>query len=99
MKKYVIKRDENSLPERLTRYRNELNAEQFRVVTAPPKASLVVAGAGTGKTRTITYRVAYLIEQGVSPHQLEQCLGTFSRLKPLTARQVVDFQRKRAVGA
>ena len=67
MKKYVIKRDRSGLPEKLTRYREELNAEQFRVVTAPPKASLVVAGAGTGKTRTITYRVAYLIEQGVSP--------------------------------
>lgn len=76
MKKYVIKRDENSLPERLTRYRNELNAEQFRVVTAPPKASLVVAGAGTGKTRTITYRVAYLIEQGVSPQKM--LLATFT---------------------
>ena len=50
MKKYVIKRDENSLPERLTRYRQELNEEQFRVVTAPPKASLVVAGAGTGSS-------------------------------------------------
>jgi DNA helicase II / ATP-dependent DNA helicase PcrA len=76
MKKYVIKRDEGSLPERLTRYRNELNPEQFRVVTAPPKASLVVAGAGTGKTRTITYRVAYLIEQGVSPQRI--LLATFT---------------------
>lgn len=76
MKKYVIKRDEGSLPERLTRYREELNAEQFRVVTAPPKASLVVAGAGTGKTRTITYRVAYLIEQGVSPQKI--LLATFT---------------------
>lgn len=36
---------------------------------------------------------------GVSPHQLEQCLGTFSRLKSSTARQVVDFQRKRALKA
>ena len=76
MKKYVIKRDEKSLPERLTRYRQELNAEQFRVVTAQPKASLVVAGAGTGKTRTITYRVAYLIEQGVSPQRI--LLATFT---------------------
>ena len=70
MKKYVIKRDENSLPERLTRYRNELNEQQFRVVTAKPGATLVVAGAGTGKTRTITYRVAYLLEQGVSPNRI-----------------------------
>ena len=76
MKKYVVKRDKNSLPERLTRYREELNAEQFRVVTAPPRASLVVAGAGTGKTRTITYRVAYLIEQGVSPQKI--LLATFT---------------------
>jgi DNA helicase-2/ATP-dependent DNA helicase PcrA len=76
MKKYVIKRDESQLPERLTRYRNELNEEQFRVVTAKPQASLVVAGAGTGKTRTITYRVAYLIEQGVSPNRI--LLATFT---------------------
>jgi len=76
MKKYVIKRDEGSLPEKLTRYREELNSEQFRVVTAKPQAALVVAGAGTGKTRTITYRVAYLIEQGVSPQRI--LLATFT---------------------
>lgn len=76
MKKYVIKRDENSLPERLTRYRSELNEQQFRVVTAKPSPALVVAGAGTGKTRTITYRVAYLIEQGVSPQRI--LLATFT---------------------
>jgi DNA helicase-2/ATP-dependent DNA helicase PcrA len=76
MKKYVIKRDENALPERLTRYRSELNEQQFRVVTAKPGAALVVAGAGTGKTRTITYRVAYLIEQGVSPQRI--LLATFT---------------------
>jgi len=76
MKKYVIKRNENSLPERLTRYQSELNEQQFRVVTAKPSPALVVAGAGTGKTRTITYRVAYLIEQGVSPQRI--LLATFT---------------------
>ncbi len=76
MARYVIKRDQRSLPERLTRYKDELNEEQFRVVTAPPKAALVVAGAGTGKTRAITYRVAYLIEQGVSPQRI--LLATFT---------------------
>lgn len=64
------------MPERLTRYRAELNDEQFAVVTAQPKASLVVAGAGTGKTRAITYRVAYLIEHGVSPQRI--LLATFT---------------------
>src|SRR5215218_5458246 len=76
MKKYVIKRAENSLPEQLTRYREELNSEQFRVVTSKPGAALVVAGAGTGKTRAITYRVAYLIEQGISPQRI--LLATFT---------------------
>ena len=76
MAKYVIKRDAGSLPERLTRYKQELNDEQFRAVTAKPLASLVVAGAGSGKTRVITYRVAYLIEQGVSPQRI--VLATFT---------------------
>ncbi|PYS92600.1 MAG: hypothetical protein DMF62_00300 [Acidobacteria bacterium] len=76
MARYVIKRDQSSLPERLTRYKSELNDEQFKVVTAQPKATLVVAGAGTGKTRAITYRVAYLIEQGVSPQRI--VLATFT---------------------
>ena len=76
MARYVIKRDQTSLPERLTRYKQELNDEQFRAVTAPPKAALVVAGAGSGKTRVITYRVAYLIEQGISPQRI--MLATFT---------------------
>ena len=64
------------MPEKLTRYRKELNEEQFKVVTAKPGATLVIAGAGTGKTRTITYRVAYLLEQGVSPERI--LLATFT---------------------
>lgn len=75
-RRYVIQRDAGSLPERLERYRSELNEEQFRVVTAQPGAALVVAGAGSGKTRTITYRVAYLIEQGVSAQRI--MLATFT---------------------
>ncbi|MFM8364944.1 MAG: ATP-dependent helicase [Verrucomicrobiota bacterium] len=48
----------------------ELNAEQLAAVTSPPGASLVIAGAGSGKTRTLTYRVAWLLEQGIPPHSI-----------------------------
>ncbi len=48
-------------------YEKALNPEQFRAVTADPGPALVLAGAGSGKTRALTYRVAWLLEQGVRP--------------------------------
>src|SRR5436305_10650837 len=51
-------------------YAGELNEQQFAAVTAPPGPSLVIAGAGSGKTRTLTYRVAYLLEQGIPPERI-----------------------------
>ena len=74
MTRYVIKR--GAAPDQLARYRAELNEEQFQVATANPGAALVVAGAGSGKTRAITYRVSYLIEQGVAPARV--MLATFT---------------------
>ncbi len=46
-------------------YAHELNEQQYAAVTALPGPALVIAGAGSGKTRTLTYRVAWLIEQGI----------------------------------
>jgi len=51
-------------------YARELNAQQCAAVTAPPGPALVIAGAGSGKTRTLTYRVAYLLEQGIPPDRI-----------------------------
>ncbi len=51
-------------------YARELNAQQCAAVTAPPGPALVIAGAGSGKTRTLIYRVAYLLEQGIPPDRI-----------------------------
>ena len=67
-KSYVIKRD---VPRRfLVNYKEDLNEEQYRIVTAGGGPALVVAGAGSGKTRTVTYRVARLIEYGIAPPRI-----------------------------
>ena len=51
-------------------YQKDLNPEQLEVVLNGDGPCLVLAGAGSGKTRTITYRVAYLLEQGVRPDEI-----------------------------
>jgi len=51
-------------------YAAELNEQQLAAVTARPGPILVIAGAGSGKTRTLTYRVAYLLENGIDPRNI-----------------------------
>ncbi len=58
-------------------YARCLNAQQCAAATAGPGPYLVIAGAGTGKTRTLVYRVAYLVETGAPPEAI--VLLTFTR--------------------
>ncbi|HEX9443699.1 MAG TPA: ATP-dependent helicase [Candidatus Binatia bacterium] len=77
-RKYVLKRSD--LPARSLSgidYRKELNDAQFEAATAAEGPCLVIAGAGTGKTRTLVYRVARLIDIGVDPRTI--LLLTFTR--------------------
>jgi DNA helicase-2/ATP-dependent DNA helicase PcrA len=71
-------------------YAGELNEQQLAAVTAPPGPSLVIAGAGSGKTRTLTYRVAYLLEQGIPPDRILLLTFTNKAAKEMM-RRVADL--------
>src|SRR5256884_3490839 len=76
-------------------YSAELNEQQLAAVTASPGPILVIAGAGSGKTRTLTYRVAYLLENGIDPRNIllltftnkaaREMLGRVANVLPIDA--------------
>jgi DNA helicase-2/ATP-dependent DNA helicase PcrA len=51
-------------------FRQALNEEQFVAATAPDGPALVLAAAGTGKTRTLVHRVAFLVRRGIPPDRI-----------------------------
>lgn len=78
VRRFVLKPEAEAPRTRLTvDYAGQLNPQQYAVVTAGGGPILVVAGAGTGKTRTLVYRVAYLVETGTPPEEI--VLLTFTR--------------------
>lgn len=58
-------------------YEKELNPAQLEAVQSIEGPHLIIAGAGSGKTRVLVFRTAYLVEQGVAPHKI--LLLTFTR--------------------
>ena len=79
MKPYILKRtaDQDHARKFSLDYAKELNPQQYAAVTAVDGPALVIAGAGSGKTRTLVHRVAYLIDSGVDPAHI--LLLTFTR--------------------
>ena len=71
----------------------DLNPAQLSAATHPDGPLLVIAGAGTGKTRTLVYRVAHLIDRGVAPERI--LLLTFTR----RAAQEMLSRAERLVGS
>lgn len=76
VKKYTLKRVQTEVQYKID-YEKELNPQQLEAVIQKNGAVLVIAGAGSGKTRTLTYRVARLIEDGVNPKNI--LLLTFTK--------------------
>ena len=74
-------------------YEKELNPEQHQAVASPPGKALVIAGAGSGKTRTLTYRVSWLLDQGENARNI--LLLTFTNK---SAREMVERVRSLVPG-
>jgi len=77
IKKYILKKNSSGNKEFKIDYKTELNESQYEAVIHTQGPMLVIAGAGSGKTRTLIYRVARLVESGVDPKNI--LLLTFTR--------------------
>ena len=76
VKKYVLKKQDTSSQYKIN-YEKELNPAQLEAVKFKNGPVLVIAGAGSGKTKTLTFRVARLIESGIKPENI--LLLTFTK--------------------
>jgi DNA helicase-2/ATP-dependent DNA helicase PcrA len=76
-------------PRYFLNYEKDLNAHQLAVIKAAGGPILVIAGAGSGKTRVVTYRVAYLVESGIDPSNI--LLVTFTNKAAREMLRRVEF--------
>ena len=94
MKKYIIKPIASPDKKLNIDYKSELNDEQYRVVTEGDGPCLVLAGAGSGKTRTLVYRVAYLLENGIKPERILLMTFTNKASKEMLSRVELILKNK-----
>jgi DNA helicase-2/ATP-dependent DNA helicase PcrA len=100
IRRYTLKQPTRPQKSYRVPYENELNAEQLEVVMAGEGAMLVIAGAGSGKTRTLTYRVSRLIEDGVDPSEILLLTFTNKASREMLSRveQLVTIDTRRIWG-
>lgn len=85
VKKYKLKRVSTEVVYKVD-YEKELNPSQLEAVKQKDGAILVIAGAGSGKTKTLTYRVARLIEDGINPKNILLLTFTKKAAKEMLSR-------------
>ncbi|HEY0372227.1 MAG TPA: ATP-dependent helicase [Thermoanaerobaculia bacterium] len=100
VRRYVLKRPEKPQKQYKVPYHEQLNQEQLDVVMAGDGPMLVIAGAGSGKTRTLTYRVSRLIEDGVDPNDILIVTFTNKASREMLSRveQLVTIDTRRIWG-
>ncbi|MEO6260475.1 MAG: ATP-dependent helicase [Thermoanaerobaculia bacterium] len=100
VRRYTLKQPAKAAKSYRVRYEDELNAEQLEVVMAGDGALLVIAGAGSGKTRALTYRVSRLIEDGIDPSEILLVTFTNKAAREMLSRveQLVTIDTRRIWG-
>jgi ATP-dependent DNA helicase UvrD/PcrA len=100
VRRYTLKQPAKPQKQYRVRYEDELNSEQLEVVMAGEGPMLVIAGAGSGKTRALTYRVSRLIEDGVDPSDILLLTFTNKSSREMLSRveQLVTIDTRRIWG-
>src|SRR5881394_3203869 len=100
VRRYTLKTPAKPKKQYRVRYEEELNSEQLDVVMAGEGPMLVIAGAGSGKTRALTYRVSRLIEDGIDPSDILLLTFTNKASREMLSRveQLVTVDTRRIWG-
>jgi DNA helicase-2/ATP-dependent DNA helicase PcrA len=100
VRRYTLKQPVRPQKQYRVKYEEELNSEQLEVVMAGEGPMLVIAGAGSGKTRALTYRVSRLIEDGIDPGDILLLTFTNKSSREMLSRveQLVTIDTRRIWG-
>ena len=100
IRRYTLKAPTRATKSYRVPYHEELNPEQLEVVMAGQGPLLIIAGAGSGKTRTLTYRVSRLIEDGIDPSDILLLTFTNKAAREMLSRveELVTIDTRRIWG-